>query len=259
MVDPLVGTLALLLVALLGARVSFSSEQVPPGPRLLFRTGTHFLLLGFLVGPSALGLLAEGATDQLFPFLALGLGWVGFHFGLQLDFGSLRQFPASHHAFAFGQAIATWLFFLGAGYGALRWLELTGRVPMLLLLVAASTAAVTTPAGIAMVSQNYFVKGRVRDLTFLAGSLDAVVGIACLQFAYAFLPHAAVGEGLAVGSQLFLMVAAVGLGVVCGIVFLWLVRERPAPEGMGSVSSGCQWSRESRARSSVLSGAAWNS
>ena len=45
MVDPLVGTLALLLVALLGARVSFSSERVPPGPRLLFRTGTHFLLI----------------------------------------------------------------------------------------------------------------------------------------------------------------------------------------------------------------------
>ncbi|NIR35309.1 MAG: hypothetical protein GWN82_11925, partial [Gemmatimonadetes bacterium] len=88
----LVATLVLILVALLGARFSFSTETVPPGPRLLFRTGTHFLLVGFALGPAALGLLTPEATRGLFPFLALGLGWVGFHFGLQLGRDSLRLF-----------------------------------------------------------------------------------------------------------------------------------------------------------------------
>jgi hypothetical protein len=94
-VDPLLGTLVLLLLALLGARFSFSTERVTGGPRLLFRTGIHFLALGFLLGPAGVGLLTEKATAQLVPFLALGLGWVGFHFGLKLDLQSLQRFPLS--------------------------------------------------------------------------------------------------------------------------------------------------------------------
>ena len=42
--DPLVSTLVVILLALLGARLSFSTERVPEVTRLLFRTGTHFLL-----------------------------------------------------------------------------------------------------------------------------------------------------------------------------------------------------------------------
>ena len=44
--DPLLSTLILILLALLGARFSFSSIPVPQGPRLLLRTGVHFLFVG---------------------------------------------------------------------------------------------------------------------------------------------------------------------------------------------------------------------
>ena len=95
--DPFVSTLILILLALLGARFSFSTVRVPPGPRLVFRTGTHFLLLGFVLGPQLLGLLTEDAVRQLFPLLGMGLGWIGFLFGLQLDHRNLRQFPLGFH------------------------------------------------------------------------------------------------------------------------------------------------------------------
>ncbi len=55
--DPLLTTLGLVLVALLGARLSFSTQSVPAGPRMLLTTGVHFLALGYLLGPGALGLL----------------------------------------------------------------------------------------------------------------------------------------------------------------------------------------------------------
>ena len=111
--DPLVGSLVLILLALVGARFSFSTERVPQGPRLLFRTGVHFLVLGFLLGPVGLELLSPEATEQLFPFLALGLGWVGFHFGLQLDRSSLALFPLRLHVIGIGQAVLTFGLFLG--------------------------------------------------------------------------------------------------------------------------------------------------
>ncbi len=227
--DPLVGTLVLIFLALLGARFSFSTERVPQGPRLLFRTGTHFLLLGFLLGPSGLGLLSARATAELSPFLALGMGWVGFHFGLQLERASLTRFPPAYHVFAYGQALVTFGVFLGGAYLALSLVAPPETFSPLLLLGAAATACVTTPAGIAVVSSNFLVRGNVRDLLLFTGSLDAAVGVFALQVTYALfrpeLPEVLGGPG-----QLALVGAAAGLGVVMAIVFLWLVRRRPAGE-----------------------------
>lgn len=228
--DPLVATLVLILLALLGARLSFSTERVPQGPRLLFRTGTHFLVLGFLLGPSGLALLSTEATIGLSPFLALGLGWVGFHFGLQFDRGSLRHFPLTYHVLGAGQSALTFALFLGAGYVGLLLVGRADDVSPVLLVAAAAAASVTTPACIAMVSSNFMVRGNVRDLLFFVGSLDAAVGIIALQVAYALFRPAAAATQPGELSQLSLVAVAAGLGVVLGIVFVWLVRRRPAPE-----------------------------
>jgi len=229
--EPLVGALVIIVVALVGARLSFSTERVPLGPRLLFRTGTHFLVIGFVIGPSGLGVVTEEATGELLPFLALGLGWVGFHFGLQLDRDHLRRFRAPFHAFAIGQAALAFTLFFTVGGIALVIVGFTDRSAYILLFGAASTAAVTAPAGIAMVSSNFLVRGRVRDLLLFVASVDALLGIVALQVTYSFYRTDSIVLDASVFSQLgsFLAVA-LGLGILCGIVFLWLVRVRPAGE-----------------------------
>ena len=224
----LVGTLVLLVVALLGARFSFSTEKATPGPRLLLRTGTHFLLIGFALGPSGLGLLTPDATEALFPFIALGIGWVGFHFGLQLDKDSLKLFPARNHLLALGQALLTFVIFAGVGMAIASVAGFEGDTVTLVVLVAACTAAVTTPAGIGMVSSTYRIQGPARDLLFFTASLDALVGITALQVTYSlFRPEAPGLGGLA---DLRWLAAAVGMGIVLGIVFVWLTRYRPSAE-----------------------------
>ncbi len=230
--DPFVSTLILILLALLGARFSFSSLQVSPGPRLVFRTGTHFLFLGFLLGPHLLGLLTQEAVRQLFPLLGLGLGWIGFLFGLQLDRRNLRHFPPAFHLLAIGQAIFVFFLFLGIGWIVLMTWGQTGRIPQLLLMAGAATACISTPAGIALISTSYLVRGRIRDLLFLVASLDALVGITALQIVYVLFPPADLGIGFALLPRLTWIVGAVGLGVVCGILFLWLTRPRPGAEEM---------------------------
>ncbi len=228
--DPLVATLILIVLALLGARFSFSAERVPPGPRLLLRTGTHFLALGFAVGPLGLGLLGPQSTRELFPFLALGLGWVGLHFGLQLDRRALAHFPLSYHILCVGQAILTFVIFLAVAWVAFGLAGLRGPVVLLVLLGAAATAAVTTPAGIALVSSSLMARGNVRDLLLFIGSLDAVVGVLALEVTYAVYRPEAMAAGAGPVSQPALLGVALGLGIVCGIVFLWLTRLRPAGE-----------------------------
>ena len=226
----LLGVLVLILLALLGARLSFSTERAGLGPRLLFRTGTHFLLVGYVLGPFGLGLLTLETTEQLSPLLALGLGWVGLHFGLQLELRALRQFPLGHLALAFGQAAVAFVLFAGAAFAAARAAGLDDTLVLLLVLSASCTAAVTTPAGIAMVSATFKVKGNVRDLLLLVGSLDALVGILALQVTYALYRPDALPGGMGPLSQLVFVGLAVGVGLVCGIVFVWLTRSRLAAE-----------------------------
>ena len=230
--DPLIGTLVLILLALIGARFSFSTERVPHGSRLLFRTGIHFLVLGFLLGPVGFGLLTHEATEQLYPFLALGLGWVGFHFGLQLDLNSLRQFPPTYHLLAAGQAILSFGAFVGLGWLLLRVVGFDGEGQLFLLLGAAATASVTTPAGIAMVSSNFLVRGNIRDLLFFISSVDACIGILALEIIYTLYRPESVVAGIQISAQpaLGLVAVAAGLGAVFGIVFIWLARSRPASE-----------------------------
>jgi len=227
--DTLFPALVLIVVALLGARVSFSTERSRLGPRLLFRTGAHFVLVGFVLGPSGLELLTAEATAQLSPLLALGLGWVGFHFGLQLDRRALRQFSPSHYALALGQAALTFTIFATVAFVIGRVFGLDDSLLLLLVLSAACTAAVTTPAGIAMVSANFRVKGNIRNILLFVGSIDAIVGITALQVTYALYRPDATAVGPDV-SQLVFVALAVGVGLICGIVFLWMVRSRPAAE-----------------------------
>ena len=230
--DPIASTLILILLALVGARFSFSTLQAPPGPRLVFRTGTHFLFLGFILGPQLLSLLTQEAVQQLFPLLGIGLGWIGFLFGLQLDKRNLSQFPPSFYLLALGQAVLVFFIFLGVGWLAIMGSGQTGRVPLILLSSAAATACISTPAGIALISTNYLIQGKVRDLLFFVASVDALVGIVALQVVYALFPPGDLGVGLSLLPRLTWVVAAVGLGVICGILFLWLTRPRPGAEEM---------------------------
>jgi sodium/hydrogen exchanger family protein len=228
--DPLVSTLVVILLSLVGARFSFSTEITAPGPRLLFRTGTHFLLLGLLLGPQALGLLSLQSLEQLFPLTALGLGWVGFLFGLQLDRNTLRQFSRKLHVVAYGQGLLAFGVFAGMAWMGLRAFGVAERPWTIMAWAAAATACVSAPAGIAMISSNYLVRGPVRNLLFFVSSVDAIVGIIALQLIYAVYHSPGSFPSIGEVSPLFWVATAVGLGVLCGIIFLWLTRFRPSAE-----------------------------
>mgnify|MGYP001819224099 CR=1 FL=1 len=243
--DPLLSTLILILLALLGARFSFSSIPVPQGPRLLLRTGVHFLFVGFALGPHGLNLLGAEQVQQLFPLLALGLGWVGFLFGLQLDRSALSQFPRSWIWITIVQGVLTFAIFFGIGWVGLAVFGWADDVGFLLVSGAAATAAVSAPAGVALVSSNFLVRGNVRTLLFFIASLDGIVGIVALQLTYAVFHPAGIvmtGERVAVP---WAPAAALFLGLAVGIVFLWLNRPRPHKDalvlfllGMAAFSAG---------------------
>ncbi len=230
--DPLLATFILIILALLGARFTFSTENVPSGPRLLFRTGTHFIFVGFVLGPSMMGFVTADALEHLFPFVALGLGWVGLLFGLQFERDTYRAFPGRLHLFAAGQALLAFALLSALGIGVLWALGRVGRTEVLLVLLTAATACISAPAGIAIISSNFLIRGPVREMLLFTASMDALIGIAVLQVVYS--SHHT-GESLALLGRLptpVWTVLAAGLGVLCGIIFVWLARRRTDMEEM---------------------------
>jgi Kef-type K+ transport system membrane component KefB len=222
--SPLVGVLVLVLLGLLGSRFAFDPERAPLGPQLLLATGSHFLLLGLLLGP-VLGLLTLEAIGQLEALFALGLGWIGLLFGLQLDREQLRQFPLGWLLFTLAQAVLTFALFAGLGIAAFHWAGALEPGRWVLLYGTAATAAVSTPAGVALISRTFRVRGPVTRLLFYVASLDAAVGITALQVVYAvYHPDTAILADI--GAPLWLAIA-VATGIVFGILFLWLTRPKP--------------------------------
>ena len=77
--------LLLAVLALAGHRKSFVRVLPSRAGSLFFLTGTEFLLVGYLLGDSFLGILDASTLDQVRPFLIVGLGWIGLLAGIQLE------------------------------------------------------------------------------------------------------------------------------------------------------------------------------
>ncbi len=222
--NPLLVVLLLALIGLLGAQLTFSRRHVPLGPRTFIAIGGPFLLLGFLLGPHLLRVLTPGTLRALNPLLALGLGWVGVLFGLQLDREHLRQFPPRYLTIAWSQAaIAFGVVYIVGQLLTKAWFSFGLDA---IVLAAAATACVSTPAAIALISNTYRTRGRITRLLFYVTSLDAAVGIVALGLTHAAYHTRLLGGGVALSLVEWFAISVL-LGFFFGVLFLSLTRIRP--------------------------------
>ena len=78
----LLGIALLLAIGLVVSHRWFGTVRSWGAQRFFFLTGEEFLLLGLLLGPRATSLIDQGTLTSLEPFVGLGLGYVGFVFGM---------------------------------------------------------------------------------------------------------------------------------------------------------------------------------
>ena len=225
----LLTVLAFVLLSLIGAKFGFRSRRASLGFRLFVSSGSHFVLLGFLLGPRVAGLVTAPVTDALAPFIALGLGWIGMLFGLQFDRNDLRTFRTAEHAVVAGQALVTWVLVTGGMIGLLmlRGVEDVGSLAAASAAGAASCAS--SPTGTAVVFGSARVSGPVSRLASLATSLDGAIAIALLAGVYA-IAHPGVAAPLLDIGPLRWILAPILIALLFGWTFLSLSREKPPAE-----------------------------
>ena len=83
----------LILLAFLGSRLIIRRKKFLSPLTFLFLSGLIYIFVGFYLGKGVLNVLSPQVLQGLTPLVGLGLGWIGFLFGFQLEYKYLRRFP----------------------------------------------------------------------------------------------------------------------------------------------------------------------
>ena len=225
----LLTVLALALLSLLGSRLGFRSRRASLGIRLFVSAGSHYVLLGFLLGPRGAGLVTEGVTQSLAPFIALGLGWIGLLFGLQFDRQTLRSFTWGEHAMVVGQSIVAWTAIAAGLVGVLLLAGFSDAASIAAVCAAAAAGCASSPTGAAVVFGSARVSGPFSRLATLATSLDGATGIVFLAIVYAAVHPPSPGGLVDLGPLRWILIPLL-LALLFGWLFLSLSREKPPPD-----------------------------
>lgn len=86
----------LVLVAFLGSQFLFKSKRLFSPLSYFFLSGLIYIFLGLSLGKNGLNVLSSEVLEGLNPLISLGLGWIGFIFGFQLEYRYLRRFPQKY-------------------------------------------------------------------------------------------------------------------------------------------------------------------
>lgn len=187
----------LAIIALAGSRRVLHTRRIPLGARLIFLTGTEFVVVGMLLGDAHLGILDEKTLAGLEPFVMVCLCWVGMLFGLQFERRTLATLPRNFFSISMSQAMITlivvfWAFTLLL---SLATGDSLSDIVFPAVTLAAAAACTGQPA-LAMIRRQDIAKHK-HVLSFLhyVSSVDGLVGV--FAFGLVSCLHAAstAGEG----------------------------------------------------------------
>lgn len=226
-----IGVALLLVIALIGSRRTFTRLYLPIGARLIFLTGTEFILVGVALGDELIGILDGQMVRSLTPLFSLGLGVIGLIFGIQLEAKKILRFPASYMAIALIQALCAMLVVFWLSWLALNEIFAVERQSILLAsLVLAATAACTAQSTLALVEREFALRrAQLMELLRYVSSIDAVVGVLTLQAAFCVM-HSQPVIGLDAGVSLQWFLLSVLIGLTTGLLLQLLTRFRCSEE-----------------------------
>jgi len=144
-VKQFLGAVLVLLIGFAASHRWFGKAKTWGQEHFFYLTGEEFLLLGFALGPLGANLIDAGTLSMLDPFLGLGLGYVGFAFGMQFHWEDLVRVPGRYYLATALQSLIGFLILLPPVFFVLsRWAPPGSSAGPLALAVAASAAGTST-------------------------------------------------------------------------------------------------------------------
>ncbi|MBN1225825.1 MAG: hypothetical protein JXA79_02420 [Deltaproteobacteria bacterium] len=81
-------------IAVIGSHLTFLNRKLPLGFRNIIFTGIEYIFIGALLGRMGLNLIDAKSLNNVEPLLIFALSWIGFLFGLQFKFSTIKNLSA---------------------------------------------------------------------------------------------------------------------------------------------------------------------
>jgi len=174
------------LLALLGTRYLYKGKNPFSPLYVLFQSGLVYIFLGVYLGHSGVNILSPQILRGFHPIIGLGLGWIGFLFGFQLEYKYLKRFPKKYIGLSFFLFLFVFCLVAGVMYQASGRLLNDSEKYLLYGLAAAFglLASSHSPTLLNSLSSKFPKRGHYYYLArFLVsvGSFWGIVGLAVLS------------------------------------------------------------------------------
>ncbi len=217
----------LMLLAFLGSRLIVRRKSYLSPLTFLFLSGLIYIFVGFYLGREVLNILSLQVLRELTPLIGLGLGWIGFLFGFQLELKYLRRFPRKYLGLSYLQFLFTFavvffglFFLLKVLYISEPTFLLYGMALALGLLISLNSPTLIN-ASLAFSSS----RGKYFYLARFLVSVSGFWGIVGLALLFSFW-HFPFMESKVLGSGLIRLVASTAFPVLVGILFHVLTKRK---------------------------------
>ncbi len=190
-------------------------------------SGSEYILLGFVLGPHALGVVDRTTLSALEPLVHVGLAWLALVIGVDYGWVGSRRVPFPRLFGGFLLALFSGLAVAGAFAAyALRFNLLSGRELLLGCLGAGAVSCETTRHAVRWVVERYAARGPLSDLMGDLSDADDIVPLLCITVAFALAPNPALILNLPVGA---FSIATLLIGIVLGLLGSALLRIESRP------------------------------
>ena len=226
--NPLLLLMGLLLVAYLGSFL-VGGERSMRGIGL--PSSVEWVVLGFIVGPHALGLVASSVVDSVRPIILIALGWLALIAGANFGVTPFGPVPPRRVVLALTSGLASGGLAGAAVYFASPYFvsSLAEDQRRLLAITLGALASETTRHVMRWVHERHGATGPLFRLVSDIADAEDVIPIAALAVAFALVQPRGAVMGPAVS-----VAATLGLGFVLGVICsLLLGREFRLRESWG--------------------------
>jgi Kef-type K+ transport system membrane component KefB len=209
-VNPLLFLMGLLLLAYMGSFLTGDRRIRGFG----LPSGAEYLLLGFLLGPSMLGLVDRSTRGQFDPIAHVALGWIALVIGLGFGVDRRQRTRAGHVAVgAFVSAATAAGIAAGLWFVVTRFTQLRGETRFLLVAGCALTCAETTRESVRWVAERYGATGKLSSTVSDLARSDDIIPLSVTAFFFAWTVNAHLPWPMHPWSWALM---TLGLGVVLG-------------------------------------------
>jgi len=223
----LLAIVIIIVISVLGSRITFLNRRLSLGFRNILLTGTEYIFIGALLGGMGLNVLDGDALKKLEPFLVFGLCWIGFLFGLQFQVRQLKNLPRFYLSISAIQAFITFLMVAVSMYLVFKqFIDLPEIVLLMTAIVLGSSASCTAQSALAIVSKSYrFNNRRLLDLMRYISGVDGLYALIFFTAALSIFPGAEIA-GFNLFNSLEWLFVSVAMGIIPALILIYLNRVR---------------------------------